>query len=131
VARHIRPSIDPAKVGQTSSRLASLARTALTGRAFAVSFGFASADLLFDLLSLDLVFLALRYQPGFGPLTVAYAAANSAHREPRRCWPSSATGSSTTGSRSSPAPSPISGSAAPRRAGKTKPATAQSDAPAT
>jgi hypothetical protein len=43
-----------------------LARTALTGRAFAVSFGFASGDLLFDLISLDLVFLALRYQPGFG-----------------------------------------------------------------
>ena len=78
VARHLRPGIDPDKVGQTSSRLASLARTALTGRAFAVSFGFASGDLLFDLLSLDLVFLALRYQPGFGPLTVAYATANIA-----------------------------------------------------
>jgi uncharacterized protein (TIRG00374 family) len=78
VAKHVRPGIDPAKAGQTASRLASLARTALTGRAFAVSFGFASADLLFDLLSLDLVFLALHYQPGFGPLTVAYAAANIA-----------------------------------------------------
>jgi uncharacterized membrane protein YbhN (UPF0104 family) len=118
VARHIRPGIDPDKVAQTSSRLASLARSALTGRAFAASFGFASADLLFDLLSLDLVFLALRYQPGFGPLAVAYAAANiasaipltpaawassrspwwpspsaSARRGPPRCWPSSATGS--------------------------------------
>jgi uncharacterized protein (TIRG00374 family) len=82
VARHVRPSIDPAKVGQTSSRLASLARTALTGRTFAVSFGFASGDLLFDLLSLDLVFLALRYQPGFGPLAVAYAAANIASAIP-------------------------------------------------
>jgi uncharacterized membrane protein YbhN (UPF0104 family) len=50
VARHVRPGIDPVKVGQTSSRLASLARTALTGRAAAVSFGFASGDLLFDLL---------------------------------------------------------------------------------
>jgi uncharacterized membrane protein YbhN (UPF0104 family) len=48
--------------------MAAQQRTALTGRAFAVSFGFASGDLLFDLLSLDLVFLALRYQPGFGPL---------------------------------------------------------------
>jgi len=48
----------------------------------AVSFGFASGDLLFDLLSLDLVFLALRYQPGFGPLTVAYAAANIASAIP-------------------------------------------------
>jgi putative heme transporter len=76
VARHVRPAIDPVKAGQTASRLASLARSALTGRAFAVSFGFASGDLLFDLLSLDLVFLALRYQPGFGPLAVAYAAAN-------------------------------------------------------
>src|SRR5580658_565985 len=82
VARHVRPSIDPAKVGQTSSRLASLARTALTGRTFAVSFGFASGDLLFDLLSLDLVFLALRYQPGFGPLAVAYVAANIASAIP-------------------------------------------------
>ena len=70
MAWHVRPGIDPDKVGQTSGRLASLARTALTGRAFAVSFGFASGDLLFDLLSLDLVFLALRYQPGFGPLAV-------------------------------------------------------------
>src|SRR5580692_5012422 len=67
VAKHVRPSIDPDQVGQTSTRLASLARTALTGRDFAVSFAFASGDLLFDLLSLDLVFLALRYQPGFGP----------------------------------------------------------------
>ncbi len=82
VARHVRPGIDPDQVGQTSSRLASLARTALTGRAFAVSFGFAAGDLLFDLLSLDLVFLALRYQPGFGPLAVAYAAANIASAIP-------------------------------------------------
>jgi uncharacterized protein (TIRG00374 family) len=82
VARHARPGIDPDQVGQTASRLASLARTALTGRAFAVSFGFASGDLLFDLLSLDLVFLALRYQPGFGPLAVAYAAANIASAIP-------------------------------------------------
>ena len=82
VARHVRPGIDPAKAGQTASRLASLARTALTGRAFAVSFGFASGDLLFDLLSLDLVFLALRYQPGFGPLAVAYATANIASAIP-------------------------------------------------
>ncbi len=82
VARHVRPGIDPAKAAQTSSRLASLARTALTGRAFAVSFGLAAGDLLFDLLSLDLVFLALRYQPGFGPLAVAYAAANIASAIP-------------------------------------------------
>jgi uncharacterized protein (TIRG00374 family) len=82
VARHVRQGIDPAKVGQNSSRLASLARSALTGRAFLASFGFASADLLFDLLSLDLVFLALRYQPGLGPLAVAYAAANIASAIP-------------------------------------------------
>jgi uncharacterized protein (TIRG00374 family) len=82
VARHVRPGIDPVKAGQTASRLASLARSALTGRASLVSFGFASGDLLFDLLSLDLVFLALRYQPGFGPLTVAYAAANIASAIP-------------------------------------------------
>lgn len=82
VARHVRPGIDPDKAAQNSSRLASLARSALTGRAFLGSFGFASADLLFDLLSLDLVFLALRYQPGFGPLAVAYAAANIASAIP-------------------------------------------------
>ena len=78
VARHFRPGIDPEQAAQTSSRLASLARSALSGRAFLASFGLASGDLLFDLLSLDLVFLALRYQPGFGPLAVAYAAANIA-----------------------------------------------------
>ena len=82
VARHVRPSIDPEKVAETSRRLASLARSALTGRAFLASSALASADLLFDLLSLDLVFLALRYQPGFGPLAVAYAAANIASAIP-------------------------------------------------
>src|SRR5260370_23122478 len=76
LARRIRPSIDPEKVAQTSGRLVERARSALTGRAFFESFGFASADLLFDLLSLDLVFLAFRYQPGFAPLATAYAAAN-------------------------------------------------------
>jgi uncharacterized protein (TIRG00374 family) len=82
MARHVRPGIDPAQAAQTATRLASLARTALTGQAFAVSFGFASGDLLFDLLSLDLVFPALRYQPGFGPLAVAYGAANIASAIP-------------------------------------------------
>ncbi len=82
VARHFRSSIDPEKAARTSRRLASLARSALTGRAFLASFGFASADLLFDLLSLDLMFLAFRYQPGFGPLAVAYAAANIASAIP-------------------------------------------------
>src|SRR6266571_2966008 len=82
VARHVRPGIDPEKAAETSRRLASLARSALTGRAFLASFGFAAGDLLFDLLSLDLVFLALRYQPGFGPLAVAYAAANIASAIP-------------------------------------------------
>ena len=82
VARHFRPSIDPDQVAETSRHLATLARTALTGRAFLASAAFASGDLLFDLLSLDLVFLALRYQPGFGPLAVAYAAANIASAIP-------------------------------------------------
>ena len=77
-ARHLRPGIDPEQVAQTSGRLVRLARSALTGRAFAESYGFASADLLLDLLSLDLMFLAFRYQPGYGPLAVAYAAANIA-----------------------------------------------------
>src|SRR5262249_52676640 len=57
-------------------------RSALTGRAFAESFGFASADLLFDLASLDLMFLAVRYQPGFGPLAIAYTVANIASALP-------------------------------------------------
>jgi hypothetical protein len=82
VARHVRPGIDPDQTGRTASRLASHARTALTGRPAAVSFGFVSGDLLFDLLALDLVFLALRHQPGFGPLAVAYAAANIASAIP-------------------------------------------------
>src|SRR6266702_3754385 len=81
-ARHVRPSIDPEKAAQTSKRLVMPARSALTGRAFLESYGFASADLLFDLLSLDLMFLAFRYQPGFGPLAVAYAAANTASAIP-------------------------------------------------
>jgi len=82
VARRVRPSIDPAQVGQNSARLAELARSALTGRSLLTSCGLATGDLLFDLLSLDLVFLALRYQPGFGPLAVAYAAANIASAIP-------------------------------------------------
>jgi uncharacterized protein (TIRG00374 family) len=82
LAKHVRPGIDPEQAAQTSRRLASLARSALTGRTFARSFGLASGDLLFDLLSLDLVFLALRYQPGFGPLAVAYGAANIASAIP-------------------------------------------------
>lgn len=69
-------------MAQTSKRLALLARSALTGRAFLASFGFAWADLLFDLLSLDLMFVAVRYQPGFGPLAVAYSAANFASALP-------------------------------------------------
>ena len=82
VARHVRPGLDPDQVGRTTRQLALLARSALTGRAFAGSFGLASADLLLDLLSLDLVFLALHDQPGFGPLVVAYAAANIASAIP-------------------------------------------------
>src|SRR6266700_2595431 len=114
---------------------------ALTGRAFLASFGFASADLLFDLLSLDLMFLAVRYQPGFGPLAVAYAAANiasaipitpagwessrsrwspsptaSARHGPPRCWPCSATGSSTTGFRGCPGRRPTFASGCPGKA---------------
>ncbi len=58
------------------------ARSALTGRAFLEGYGFAAADLLFDLLSLDLMFLAVGYQPGFGALAVAYAAANIASAIP-------------------------------------------------
>jgi uncharacterized protein (TIRG00374 family) len=82
VARRFRPSIDPEKAAQSSGQLVVHARSALTGRAFLASFAFAMGDLLFDLLSLDLMFLALGYQPGFGPLVVAYAAANIASAIP-------------------------------------------------
>jgi uncharacterized protein (TIRG00374 family) len=82
VARRFRPGIDPAQTAATASRLASLARATLTGRVFWTGFGLASADLLTDLLSLDLMFLAFGYQPGFGPLAVAYAAANIASAIP-------------------------------------------------
>ena len=82
LARHFRPSIDPDKAARSSGQLVARARSALTGRAFLASFAFAAGDLLFDLLSLDLMFLALRYQPGFGPLAVAYAAANIASAIP-------------------------------------------------
>src|SRR6266702_4384632 len=81
-ARHVRPSIDPEKAAQTSKRLVMPARSALTGRAFLESYGFASADLLFDLLSLDLMFLAFRYQPWFGPLAVAYCGGEHRQRHP-------------------------------------------------
>ena len=82
VARRFRPSIDPARAAATASRLATLARSALSGRVFWISFGLAAGDLLTDLLSLDLMFLAFGYQPGFGPLAVAYAAANIASAIP-------------------------------------------------
>jgi hypothetical protein len=133
--RHVRSSIDLAKVFQTCTWLAALARTALIGRDFAVSLTFAAGNWLFDLRALGLVFLALRYQPGFGPLTVAHGAANiasaisltpgglgssrprcwpsrlvSVRHGPPRCWLSSATGSWSTGSCSSPVPSRTSGS---------------------
>jgi uncharacterized protein (TIRG00374 family) len=82
VTRRFRRSVDPEKVGAATAHLAALARTALSGRAFGVSLGFAAANLLFDLLSLDLMFLALGWQPGVGPVTVAYAAANIASAIP-------------------------------------------------
>jgi uncharacterized protein (TIRG00374 family) len=82
VARRFRPGIDPARAAATASRLATLARSALTGRSFWISFGLAAGDLLTDLLSLDLMFVAFGYQPGFGPLAVAYAAANIASAIP-------------------------------------------------
>jgi uncharacterized protein (TIRG00374 family) len=82
LARHFRSSIDPEKAAQDSGQLVTRGRSALTGRAFLASFAFAMGDLLFDLLSLDLMFLALGYQPGFGPLAVAYAAANIASAIP-------------------------------------------------
>jgi len=43
------------------------------GVLFVESYGFATADLLVHMLSLDLMFLAFRYQPGFGPPAVACA----------------------------------------------------------
>jgi uncharacterized membrane protein YbhN (UPF0104 family) len=63
-----------------STRLVSHARSALTGRPFVEAFGFALGGLLFDLLSLDLMFLTLGYQPGFGPLAVMAVLAVLGHR---------------------------------------------------
>jgi uncharacterized protein (TIRG00374 family) len=82
LARRVRRGIDPERVAQSAGRLVSLTRSALTGWAFWQSFGFAAGDLLLDLLSLDLMFVAFRYQPGFGPLAVAYAVANIASAIP-------------------------------------------------
>jgi len=91
--RASRASIDPDQVAQASKRLALLARSALTGRAFLASFGCAWAGLLFGLLSPDLMFVAVRYQPGFGPLAVACSAANvvrpSRSRPAGWAWPRS------------------------------------------
>jgi uncharacterized protein (TIRG00374 family) len=82
LARRFRSGIDPEKAAQASGQFVVRARSALTGRAFLASFAYAAGDLLFDLLSLDLMFLAFGYQPGFGPLAVAYAAANIASAIP-------------------------------------------------
>jgi len=78
LVHRVHRGTDPARTAEQWTQLAALARSALTGRALLTSFGFASADLLLDLLSLGLMFGALGYQPGFGPLAVAYAAANIA-----------------------------------------------------
>ena len=67
-----RASIGPDKVAQASKRPASLAHSALTGRAFLASLGCARAGLLW----LELRFVAVRCQPGFGPLAVACSAAS-------------------------------------------------------
>jgi uncharacterized protein (TIRG00374 family) len=80
--RRLRPGTDPARVASSWQRLATAAKTALSGRDFLRSFCFAAADLLFDLLSLGLMFGALGSRPGFGPLAVAYAAANIASAIP-------------------------------------------------
>jgi uncharacterized protein (TIRG00374 family) len=82
LARRFRPTVDQDAIGRAFRRLVTLTRSALTGRALWGSLGLAAGDLLFDLLSLDLMFVAFRYQPGFGPLTVAYAAANVASALP-------------------------------------------------
>jgi uncharacterized membrane protein YbhN (UPF0104 family) len=69
--------------GNPGQPAASVARPVRADRAaFLEAFGFTSADLLSALLSLDLMFRALGYQPGFGPLVVAYAAANLASAIP-------------------------------------------------
>ena len=68
----------PARRGQTREpHPVRAVRTGLPGQLW-----LRRGDLLFDLLSLGLVFLALRCQPGFGPLAVAYAAANIASAIP-------------------------------------------------
>jgi uncharacterized protein (TIRG00374 family) len=76
VARHVRRSIDVEKVAQTSKHLATLAESAVSPRPFFESFGLAMGDLVSDLVSLDLFFVAFGHQPGLGPMAVAYGAAN-------------------------------------------------------
>ncbi len=44
-AQRVRPGIDPGEVARSSQRLASLTRSAMTGRAFWESFGLAASDL--------------------------------------------------------------------------------------
>ncbi|MBO0818786.1 MAG: flippase-like domain-containing protein [Actinobacteria bacterium] len=82
LARRVRPGIDPDQAARQTERLVALTRSTLTGRSFWKCFAFAAANWLFDLLALDLMFAAFRYQPGFGPLAVAYATAQIASAIP-------------------------------------------------
>ena len=82
LARRVRRGIDPDQVARETERLVALTRSTLTGRTFWKCFAFAAANWLFDLLALDLMFAAFRYQPGFGPLAVAYATAQIASAIP-------------------------------------------------
>ena len=78
LARHVRPGIDPDETARASRRLASLTRSALSGRAFGESFGFASADLLFDLLSLDLVVGIWAFIGGIAEIVLGFGSGETA-----------------------------------------------------
>jgi len=79
--RHRRRAIRPRQAGAAPGGAADRARCAVRG-AFLASFASATGDLLFDLVSLDEMFLAFGYQPSFGPLAVAYAAPDIASAIP-------------------------------------------------
>jgi hypothetical protein len=64
VARHVRPGIDPEKVAETSSRLASQARSALTGRAFWPALGSPRATAVLAVLGHRIVNYWLPLPPG-------------------------------------------------------------------
>jgi uncharacterized protein (TIRG00374 family) len=76
LARRVRSSLDSERVASGARRLATLARSVLSGRPFVESIALALGDLLTDSLALYCFFLAVGYRPNAGAVLVAYGAAN-------------------------------------------------------